>query len=59
MSQIMRIINLTFVKKYEDINLYNSDFKVNFDDIYSDDIQIIIGLEKVWNIRTAHANVHG
>ena len=52
-----------FCKRYEDINLYNSDSKANFDDIYSDNIQTIKGIvthiEKVWNVRTAHGNVHG
>ena len=54
---------LNFCKRYEDINLYNSDSKANFDDIYSDNIQTIKGIvthiEKVWNVRTAHGNVHG
>ena len=53
---------LNFCKKYKDINLYSSDFKVNFDDIYCSDISVIKTvtkqIEKVWNVKTAHGNVH-
>ena len=54
---------LNYCKRYKDINLFDSDFKVNFDDIHSEDIQIIKSvithIEKVWNVRTAHGTVHG
>ena len=54
---------LNFCMKYKESNLYNSDYKANFDDIYSEDIEIIKNvitqIDKVWNVRTAHGNVHG
>ena len=53
---------LNFCEKLKDINLYNSEHKANFDDIYSNDIRVVKGIityiEKVWNIKTAHGNVH-
>ena len=54
---------LNFCVKFRDVNLYNSDDKVNFDDIFSNNIQVVRRvikyIEKVWNVKTAHGSVHG
>ena len=53
---------LNFCKQFRDINLYNNNCKVNYDDIYSSDIDVvkklITQIEKVWNVKTAHGTVH-
>ena len=53
---------LNYCVQLKDINLFNSDVKANFDDIYSNDIDkikgIIMHIEKVWNVKTAHGNIH-
>ena len=54
---------LNFCKRFNDINLSNSDRKVNFKDVYSTDIEVIkrviTQIEKVWNVKTAHGNTNG
>ena len=54
---------LNFCKRFNDINLSNSDRKVNFEDVYSTDIEVIkrviTQIEKVWNVKTAHGNTNG
>ena len=53
---------LNFCEKLKDINLCNSEQKANFNDIYSNDVRVVKGIsaciEKVWNVKTAHGNVH-
>ena len=54
---------LNYCEKFQDINLYNSTCKVNFDDVFSSDEQIIKSvithIEKVWNVKTAHGCMQG
>ena len=53
---------LNYCVKYKENNLYSSNDKANFEDIYSDDIdvikRVIIHIEKVWNVKTAHGSMH-
>ena len=53
---------LNYCKKFQDINLYSSHVKANFDDIFSNDEQVvkrvISHIEKVWNVKTAHGSMH-
>ena len=49
-------------KFYKSINLYNEPQKVNFSDVYSQDIevtkQIIKCIEKVWNTRNSNGTMN-
>ena len=49
---------VNYCKLYKDINLCNTTCKINFDDIYSHDLNIVRRIlpiiERTWNTKTAH-----
>ena len=53
---------LNYCEKFQESNLFGSDNKVNFNDIYSDNIDVIKSvithIEKLWNVKTAHGNTY-
>ena len=53
---------LNYCEKYRTINYYESDLKVDFNDIYSADIHILRVLlskiEKVWNTKNANGSMN-
>ena len=53
---------LNYCKAFKDVNFYESDIKIDFDDIYSTDIDILRELlpkiEKVWNTRNANGSMN-
>ena len=53
---------LNFCKKWEDNNLYMSADKVDFENIYGDDIEtlkdIMEKIAKVWNVRTGNGGMN-
>ena len=52
---------LNYCKKYRGTNFYNSDDKVHFDTVYSNDKnklkKVIPLLNRVWNIRNANGTM--
>ena len=48
--------------KFQENNLFSSNNKVNFHDIYSDNVDVIKSvithIEKLWNVKTAHGNTY-
>ena len=53
---------LNHCKRYQSINFYNETRKVDFTDVYSQDIdvlkQIIRNIEKVWNTKTSNGTMN-
>ena len=53
---------LNFCIKYETVNLYNNPVKVDYDDVYSDDIEKVrkvnAHIEKIWNTCTAQGTMN-
>ena len=53
---------LNYCKKYQSINLYNETQKVDFNHIYSNDIEVVRSInepiEKVWNTRNANGTMN-
>ena len=52
---------LNFCLKWQRINLHNSNIKANFDDIFSDNVDVLRNvisiIEKVWNTKNAHGTM--
>ena len=53
---------LNFCIKYETVNLYNNPVKVDYDDVYSEDIEKVrkvnAHIEKIWNTCTAQGTMN-
>ena len=53
---------LNFCMKWKNINFHDSNVKVIFDDIFSDDPKVlrnvISSIEKVWNTKNAHGTMN-
>ena len=53
---------LNHCKTYQSINFYNETHKVDFSEVYSQDIdvlkQILKNIEKVWNTKTSNGTMN-
>ena len=52
---------LNFCVKLRALNFYDADYRVEFDDIFSNDVEVlrnmILAIGKVWNTKNAHGTM--